>query len=174
MDQQLACTQLESERLILQPLKAKGCGEIAGKFAKGYGAAVLPERGSGGYGWLILPRLIPRPVGVVLLLPAEEGCCGMLSYELDSLWHGMGLLSEALAMVKEFALSEAGFSWIKARISPRDPFGRRLLEHLGLGLEQSAEEGVLTFGLFRSEEELLEMEDSGSWSCQRGACHYGA
>ena len=32
----------------------------------------------------------------------------------------------------------------------------------------------LTFGLFRSEEELLEMEDSGSWSCQRGACHYGA
>lgn len=163
MEQQLECVQLESERLVLQPIAPDSSSIPSATGGSGttsyWKSAAQMETAKTDFCWLLQPRLAMQPVGYVALTQLEERHHGKLSYGLDNLWQGMGLLPEVLGLVKEFALNGAGFHWIEANVSRDNPAACRLLEHLGLRLEGPLSDGILTYSLFRSEEEIFQMEE---------------
>ena len=90
----------------------------------------------------------------------EDALKAELGYELNSSYHGKGLMSEALDAVLGFIFRESGINRVEAFVEPKNTASQKLLEKLGFtkeGTLRSYERcrgdliDVTIFGLLRSD-----------------------
>ena len=90
----------------------------------------------------------------------EDALKAELGYELNSSYHGKGLMSEALDAVLGFIFRESGINRVEAFVEPQNTASQKLLEKLGFtkeGTLRSYERcrgdliDITIFGLLRSD-----------------------
>lgn len=96
--------------------------------------------------WVIKSKPQNRFIGLISLDTHHDGVSKEVSYQILPMWWGCGYATEALRRIIEYAFTELGLPRIVAETQSENKASCRLLERVGMSLEQS----VYRFGAEQS------------------------
>lgn len=112
---------------------------LLGKWFKGYED---PEK----LMWMIVEKLSNEGIGIIRVTNKwiEENKCE-IGYSIGSKWWGKGYMTETVKRVIEYLTKDIGFKTVIAEVTPDNIASKKVLEKLGLTLDNTSNEEFIIY-----------------------------
>ncbi|WP_368654972.1 GNAT family N-acetyltransferase [Ornithinibacillus sp. 4-3] len=127
---------VDVEKLYVDPEVRKFLGGVRPKDSIKVVLNEMLDTSDDSFYWVVREKATDNLIGLVSLDPHHDGFYHEVSYQFLPNWWGEGYATEVVQLIIDYALNELNFSKIVAETQTANTSSCKLLERLGMKLEQ--------------------------------------